>query len=61
MMTRKDYVRTSEILNLLISLGYIKENKEDFVIGMFAEMFQMDNDRFDRGRFVDACFAIENN
>lgn len=55
MMTRKDYVRTAEILNLLISIDYIKEGKEDFVIGMFAEMFQLDNDRFDRGRFVDAC------
>lgn len=61
MMTRKDYVRTSEILNLLFSIGYVKEGKEDFVIGMFAEMFQLDNDRFDRSRFYDACLTNENN
>lgn len=61
MMTRKDYVRTSEILNLLFSIGYVKEGKEDFVVGMFAEMFQSDNDRFDRVRFADACFTKENN
>ena len=61
MMTRKDYVRTSEILNLLFSIGYVKEGKEDFIVGLFAEMFQSDNDRFDRVRFADACFVKESN
>ena len=61
MMTRKDYVEVSEILNLLFKVGYVQENKESFIIGLFAEMFQRDNARFDRNRFVDACLKdIEN-
>ena len=57
MMTRKDYIKTAEILNLAISMGYITEQGEDFVIGLFAEMFQRDNARFDRNRFVDHCLT----
>ena len=60
MMTRKDYVEVAEILNLLFSIDYVKEGKEDFVIGLFAEMFQRDNARFDRNRFVDACLKEAN-
>ena len=60
MMTRKDYVEVADILNLLFSIDYVKEGKEDFVIGLFAEMFQRDNARFDRNRFVDACLKEAN-
>ena len=59
-MTRKDYVEVADILNLLFSIDYVKEGKEDFVIGLFAEMFQRDNARFDRNRFVDACLKEAN-
>ena len=55
MMSRKNYQEVAEIVNLLISIGYIQEGKESFVIGMFGEMFQRDNPRFERGRFVNAC------
>lgn len=55
MMTRKDYVATSEILNLALAMGHVTEEGKNFVIGQFAEMFQRDNARFDRTRFVDAC------
>ena len=61
MMTRKDYIEISEILNLLFKIGYVKQGKEDFIMGLFGEMFQRDNARFDRNRFVDACLKdIEN-
>ena len=60
MMSRKTYQEVADILNLLFSIDYVKEGKEEFVIGMFAEMFQRDNDRFDRSRFVDACLKEAN-
>jgi hypothetical protein len=58
-MTRKDYVLIAEILKAS------NENWEGFapegceaVVGLarsLAFRFQMDNPRFDRARFLDAC------
>jgi L-ascorbate metabolism protein UlaG (beta-lactamase superfamily) len=58
MMTRKDYVRTAEILNHRLFIDgatdfaaaeAIKEIAEDF-----AQYFEEDNERFDYDRFMEA-------
>ena len=58
MMTRKDYVKTAEILN-----SYGSEMKlevyEDLV-NDFIEMFADDNERFDSDRFWEECFKTVN-
>jgi hypothetical protein len=53
MMTRKDYVKTANILS-----GFVDEINpmvfEDLV-EEFAIYFHADNDRFDRAKFEKAC------
>lgn len=51
MMTRKDYVKTAEILNGAI-FGTFETTAE--LVDAFAEMFASDNPNFDRDRFVYA-------
>jgi hypothetical protein len=54
MMTRKDYVSTSEILNSYgdsMKLEVFEDLVNDFIV-MFAE----DNERFDGDRFWQECF-----
>lgn len=57
MMTRKDYVKTAEILK-----GFSDEIHpqvfEDLV-EEFAQFFMSDNDRFDKARFEKACGVDE--
>lgn len=55
MMTRKDYVKTAEILN-----NYVDEI--DFIVlseiaDDFAGMFEEDNPNFNYQKFIDAVFA----
>lgn len=59
MMTRKDYVATADILDVLVSTA--GENLPDVLdaVDAFAEMFAKDNPRFDRTRFVNACGVFE--
>lgn len=61
MMTRKDYVATAEILEVLVaSTDTIDElNLIIDAVDQFAEMFAKDNPRFDRTRFVRACGIYE--
>lgn len=53
MMTRKDYIKTSNILK-----GFADEIHpavfEDLV-EEFAQYFQADNERFDKAKFEKAC------
>jgi len=60
MMTRKDYVETADILSAfrpaLESLGLEGEQIFSDLVNEFAEMFKNDNDRFQSGRFFDACW-----
>jgi hypothetical protein len=60
MMTRKDYVETADILAgvrpALESLGLAGEQIFSDLANDFAEMFANDNDRFQSGRFFDACW-----
>jgi hypothetical protein len=56
MMTRKDYVSTAEILEVLV----VSVSDEDFplvldAVDSFAEMFAKDNERFQRSVFLNAC------
>jgi hypothetical protein len=57
MMTRKDYIKTSNILK-----GFADEIHpqvfEDLV-EEFAQYFQSDNDKFDKAKFETACGVDE--
>jgi len=55
MMTRKDYVTTSAILNKFIEV--IPEYSFEALVAEFVTMFKADNDRFLAERFEDACYA----
>ena len=60
MMTRKDYVETASILagirDVLTSLGVAGEQIFSDLVRDFAEMFEDDNERFIRSKFIDACW-----
>jgi hypothetical protein len=60
MMTRKDYVATAEILDVLVATA-TDESMPDILdaVDAFAEMFKKDNERFDRTRFLNACGVYE--
>lgn len=52
MMTRKDYVKTAEILN-----GFVNAIPSETMVELvedFVEMFQNDNPNFDYTRFIQA-------
>ncbi len=54
MMTRKDYVKTADILNEFKE--YINDNVTfSDLVDEFVSMFEADNPRFDATRFYDAC------
>jgi hypothetical protein len=53
MMTRKDYIRTAQILSAF--KDEIDETIFDDLVFNFAEMFAVDNSRFDVTRFENAC------
>jgi hypothetical protein len=57
MMTRKDYVRTAEILKQFSDL--LPSNSFEDLVFEFGEMFSVDNPRFDFRRFEDACWQDE--
>lgn len=67
MMTRKDYVKTAEILRNAIanSKGELKENSTELFFAIettteiaeqFAEYFAQDNPRFDENKFFEAIW-----
>lgn len=53
MMTRKDYIKTAEIINMFKD----EMNKETFesLVYEFSVFFSDDNPRFDDAKFWDAC------
>lgn len=53
MMTRKDYVKTAEILKG-VSNEIHPEVYQDLV-EQFSQFFKLDNERFDFDRFEEAC------
>jgi len=61
MMTRKDYVATSNILanarESLLSLGEEGSNIFLNLVADFVEMFEEDNERFQAERFDNACWG----
>lgn len=63
MMTRKDYVSTADILDVLVATISDEElPKVIDAIEAFADMFAKDNERFNRDIFIHACgvYALEN-
>lgn len=63
-MTRKDYVSTAEILEVLVA----SVSDEDLplvldAVDAFAEMFAKDNERFQAKIFLNACgvYSVEAN
>jgi hypothetical protein len=57
MMTRKDYVAVSELLNTYALL--IDEHTFDLLIHDFAGLMAVDNPRFMPDRFISACWNGE--
>lgn len=55
MMTRKDYVETSEILKLYRE-DIPSDRYRDLVLD-FADMFLADNERFLQDKFEQACYS----
>jgi len=53
MMTRKDYIKTAEILNTYSSNIHPSVFSE--MVDEFSIMFEKDNERFDTEMFFDAC------
>lgn len=58
MMTRKDYVKTAEILNG--NRIFIHPATFSALVEEFAEMFENDNPNFNYSRFENACNGKEN-
>lgn len=60
MMTRKDYIATADILDVLVATA-TDETIGDILdaVDAFADMFAKDNERFDRTRFINACGVYE--
>jgi hypothetical protein len=53
MMTRKDYIETSKILNQFANEIDSKQFQD--LVFEFSEWFASDNPRFDENKFWDAC------
>jgi hypothetical protein len=51
-MTRKDYVMIAEVI--ATSWHASADSKRDIAVNL-AEVFETDNPRFDRDRFLSAC------
>jgi hypothetical protein len=63
MMSRKDYVKTAEILHNFLEV-YNSETRPDFVdtfeielVEPFIAFFESDNPNFKAGKFWDSCFG----
>ena len=59
MMTRKDYVKVSEILSNYFATSVFDEQGEILfadLVDEFSLMFETDNERFDANRFAIACY-----
>lgn len=56
MMTRKDYVSTAEILDVLVATVSDEDLPKVLdAVDAFADMFAKDNERFQRNTFLNAC------
>lgn len=57
MMTRKDYIETANILNAFyFRRAELEPDEMKFLTNSFADMFELDNPRFDRKRFKEAVY-----
>ena len=57
MMTRKDYISTA---NILWSFCEVMTNEDHCdIVEEFARMFHVDNPKFDRKKFREACGVYE--
>tara|TARA_R100000805_G_C3606175_1_gene106642 strand:+ start:245 stop:421 length:177 start_codon:yes stop_codon:yes gene_type:complete len=57
-MTRKDYIKIASIIkdNSVSDDKLIRYIAKDPLIKDFVIMFKKDNERFDKERFIKACF-----
>jgi hypothetical protein len=53
MMTRKDYIKTANILKSFVD--EISQTTYEDLVQEFADWFQSDNENFDFARFEKAC------
>ena len=59
MMTRKDYVKTAEILSNYFATSVFDEQGEMLfadLVDEFSLMFETDNERFNATKFALACY-----
>jgi hypothetical protein len=57
MMTRKDYVKTAEILKSYH--GYIDDGLFNDLVDDFGDWFSEDNPNFNAGRFLEAIYETK--
>ena len=57
MMTRKDYIKTSNILRAFAE--DIDQKVYEDMVDLFADWFSSDNENFDKARFEKACGVDE--
>ena len=55
MMTRKDYVKTAEILKNFYDHNSVSDNDFIDLVYEFSDMFLEDNPNFSENKFVNAC------
>ena len=60
-MTKKDYIRFASLLNSM-DKGFPDEmfshQAKKFLVNNMCDIFEMDNPRFDRGKFKEAVYSI---
>ena len=55
-MTRKDYLKAVVVVKEYESSGnFSRKSDKKLVVNVLADIFQEDNPRFQRDRFVKAC------
>ena len=55
-MTRKDFITVAQILNAANLPDVPEINQQTRILALsFCDVFQRDNPRFDRARFLKAC------
>jgi hypothetical protein len=54
-MTKKDYIRVAHTIN-----RFLQEENIDAMINDFCLWFLKDNPRFNKDKFINACFEHQN-
>jgi hypothetical protein len=58
-MSRKDYEKAAALIRRMVANPEVNDLVTMEVMGAFIELFEGDNPRFDKDRFVKACMGVE--